>query len=365
MEPLIASLPWAALCLWALLRLVPSPRLGAYSARGFGSGSPSVTAVVPTLNAGHDIGPCLGSLLAAGYPNLEIIVADQASSDGTLEVARAVAERSPRVRVLSVGTPHEGWRSRAWACREGSRAGVGELLLFSDPDSRHHPEALARAVAALEEEQAAALSLLPRHELETLLERLLAPALLARGELAYLNARLVNRVRDLRSVLVNPAFLLVRRSAYLGAGGHEAARSAATTDTSVARRVLERGGVVRLLHGERFLSSRAFGARRERESGPIGALAAGARTARRSSGRLGSWLGSAVTLAFWLIPPLAMALAWGGAVGRWGVYATGLSLLFWVLTYARHRQPILFALTYPLGALATAVLEARANPDPT
>ncbi|MEN8374237.1 MAG: glycosyltransferase family A protein [Gemmatimonadota bacterium] len=365
MEPLIASLPWAALCVWALLRLVPSPRLGAFPARGFGSGSPTVTVVVPTLNAGHDIGPCLGTLLAARYPNLEIIVADQSSSDGTLEVARAVAERSHRVRVLGVGTPREGWRSRAWACREGARAGAGELLLFSDPDTRHHPEALARAVAALEEGEAAALSLLPRHELETLLERVLAPALLARGELAYLNARLVNRVRDARSVLVNPGFLLVRRAAYLNAGGHEAARADATADTSVARRVLEGGGVVRLLHGERFLSSRAFGARRERKPGPVGALAAGARTARRSSGPVGSWLGSALTLALWVIPPLALALAWGGAVGRWGLYATGLSLLFWVLTYARHAQPILFALTYPVGALATAALEARANPDPT
>ena len=326
---------------------------------------PRVNVILPTRDDGHDIGACLGTLLASRYDALDVTVVDAGSTDGTDHVAEAVASWTERVRVVPAGEIPDGWRTRAWQCWRAAQEADGELLLFTVADTRHDAELLPRAVAALERTGAALVSVLPRHDLRTMAERVLMPHLLLTINARFVDARLVNRALSPRNVLANPQYVLVRRAAYLEAGGHEAVRDRPAPEFGIAQRLRALGRGVYLIHGERFLVTRMFRSLGEIASGWTRILAMGAHTALRTPlASAGPWLAGLGALAMWLVPPAALALAWGSPVGSWAAWATGFSLLFWAFTYARHDQPVLFALTYPFGALATAILYTRAASHP-
>ena len=66
-----------------------------------GDGQPLVTVVIPARNEESSIGPCLDSVLAQDWTNLQVLVVDGDSEDGTVAVLRRYAEQDPRVAVLS------------------------------------------------------------------------------------------------------------------------------------------------------------------------------------------------------------------------------------------------------------------------
>src|SRR5262245_29946463 len=80
---------------------------------------PFVCAIVPARYDAHHIAACVTSLPAQDYPNLEVIVVDDGSTDGTGAVVRALAKGDPRV-ILVQGEPlPENWMGKAHACYQG------------------------------------------------------------------------------------------------------------------------------------------------------------------------------------------------------------------------------------------------------
>ena len=88
---------------------------------------PAVTVVIPAYNAADDVATCLAGVLAQDYPDFEVIVVDDASSDKTPEVVRA-HERVRLVRNVTNLGP-------AGARNRGVAESRGELLVFLDSDS--------------------------------------------------------------------------------------------------------------------------------------------------------------------------------------------------------------------------------------
>src|SRR5262245_8883356 len=85
---------------------------------------PAVVAVVPARNEADVIDKSLRSLVAQDYPgDLTIVVVDDASDDGTAEVARAVVREGSRRRLdILVGAPlPAGWVGKMWAAAQGLR----------------------------------------------------------------------------------------------------------------------------------------------------------------------------------------------------------------------------------------------------
>lgn len=100
----------AATNAWAVAAALPEIRLAAGSEpRFFRMVMPAVepvlardtvTVIMPAFNARRTIGQAMRSILDQSWRNLELIVVDDASSDGTAEVAEQIAASDPRVRVL-------------------------------------------------------------------------------------------------------------------------------------------------------------------------------------------------------------------------------------------------------------------------
>ena len=101
---------------------------------------PLVSAIVPNYNDARALRLCLSALRDQTYPNLEIIVVDDCSSDDSVAVAESFG-----VRVMR--TPVNG--GPAVARNLGAAHARGEILFFVDSDVAAKPDAVANAVALL------------------------------------------------------------------------------------------------------------------------------------------------------------------------------------------------------------------------
>ncbi len=121
------------LILLPLLRLLRIPPDDSEQKRAFLATEPSVSVIVAARNEEHVIGSTIESLLSAEYPNLEIIVVDDASTDRTYEIAKQYADRG-LIRLLRNASP-AGRGGRPIASNFGLRVATGELIVSVDADT--------------------------------------------------------------------------------------------------------------------------------------------------------------------------------------------------------------------------------------
>ncbi|HEV2825828.1 MAG TPA: glycosyltransferase [Actinomycetota bacterium] len=109
----------------------------------------SLSIVLPCFDEAERLPGTLAAYLAHFPPSraeVELIVVDDGSSDGTSAIADQIAAADPRVRV--VRTPHN--HGKGYAVRVGVQAAQGELVVFTDADGSYGPEQLERVVDALD-----------------------------------------------------------------------------------------------------------------------------------------------------------------------------------------------------------------------
>jgi len=101
-----------------------------------------VSVVVPVFNGGEDLDRCLGAIFSTGWPDIECIVVDDASTDMlTAEIAARHGAQLERMEQRS---------GPGKARNVGADKARGEIIFFTDADVLLHPDALGKAVAALE-----------------------------------------------------------------------------------------------------------------------------------------------------------------------------------------------------------------------
>jgi apolipoprotein N-acyltransferase len=112
-----------------------------------GGADPRVLVVLPTYNERETIGPVLAGVLAAG-PNVQALVMDDNSPDGTGEVVAALSEQEPRVRMIR----RSGKLGLASAYILGFRKALEEghdVVVEMDSDLSHRPEDLPALLAGV------------------------------------------------------------------------------------------------------------------------------------------------------------------------------------------------------------------------
>ena len=199
---------------------------------------PSLSVLIPARNERKRISPCLESLLRSTDSQLEILVLDDHSSDGTSELVQDLARQNPRLRLLQGKDLPPGWTGKAWACQQLANEAQGEYLLFIDADTRLADLTLSQAVGLAVREKADLLSLWPYLESKTWSERLVIP-FVHLFILLYLPHWMGGRSASLGAA--NGQFLLFRREAYEKIGGHTAVRGHLVEDIALARKMRAAG----------------------------------------------------------------------------------------------------------------------------
>ena len=363
----LAASPWLALPL---------------SARLFGRGnplrdydppardqSPPVSVIVPARNEALRIERCVGSILKSDYPDFEVIVVDDRSTDATGAILATRAARDPRLRVISGAEVPEGWFGKPWACMQGARRARGVILLFTDADTWHGPGLLGRAVGMLRATGADLVTLLQRQEMRTFWERLIQPHVfsLLGAPIVLLTAGRPSRINGpagQRHAIANGQFIMVTRASYDAIGGHEAVRGEVVEDLMIAKAYVAAQRRRWFANAMDDMATRMYTSLGEIVEGWSKNLFV---AATRLFGPVAGYLamaGIAATVLLGLAPVVALAYGLLAAAPAWiafGAAGSALGVLTAAIFLARNGEPARYAALFWLGEIVLLYILARST----
>ena len=333
------------------------PRLADYPPQRTG---PLASVIVPARNEAMNIERCVRSILATEYRPVEVIVVDDRSSDATAEIVERLTrsgEAADRLRLVRGEELPEGWFGKPWAIAQGYRVARGDLLLFTDADTWHHPELLPRTVTVLTAERADLVSVVARQEMVTFWERLVQPHVLVALASRVGELRRVNRTRVTWDAIASGAYILTTRRAYDAVGTHQSVKANVAEDVALAQAYVRHHLDIFLTHAAQFMRVRMYSSLAEIVEGWTKNLALGVPLmfpplplVRRAAPYL-MWLPALC----WVLPPLF----WAVYGSTWAAVTTLVSLLIWIVVYRAEEVPVRYALLYPLGAVMVAYIMIR------
>lgn len=310
-------------------------------------GAPLVSVLVPARNEERRLPACLASLRAQARTSLEILVIDDASEDRTAEIVREAAREDARVRYLRVEGPPPGWTGKGFALARGVEHARGAWLLFTDADTLHAPDSVARALGFAQARGLDLLSLVSRQIVEGFWERAIQPVVFGLLDRWYP----LHAVNDPASPVAaaNGIFILVRREAYEAVGGHRRAGREILEDVALARAMKGSGRRIAFADGTALVAARMYSSLPEIRRGWTKNLYA---LRERRPLKVARALLDLFAVGIWPPAALLALLAAGGPAPVLGAaaLASGLILGAEVPFRGRRGYDPAWAPTLPLGA---------------
>ena len=210
--------------------------------------SPKVSVILPARNEGRYIARCLDSLLGQDYRNFEIIAINDSSTDETGEIMKAYAANDLRIIHIDASPKPEGWTGKNWACYQGFLQAQGELLMFTDADSKHLPTTMSLAVGHLISENLEALTAVPRLICNDFWTKMTLPVLAI-----FLHTRFSPiRVNDPnnKTGYFFGSFFIITRSTYETIGTHKGVKEELVEDGALGGKVKAHKFRMKMVRGE-------------------------------------------------------------------------------------------------------------------
>ena len=123
---------------------------------------PKLSVVVPACNEEGTLEAAMTSLRGVDYPELEVILVNDRSDDGTGAIMDKIVAEDKRFQTCHITELPEGWLGKVNALRRGTELADGDFLLFIDADVHFVPSTLRRAVNRMQEENLGHLTVMPR-----------------------------------------------------------------------------------------------------------------------------------------------------------------------------------------------------------
>ncbi|MBI3306543.1 MAG: glycosyltransferase [Candidatus Omnitrophica bacterium] len=246
---------WAQRSVQALKMLWGTPPLPNETVRTF-QNPPFVSIIVPAKNEETNIGSCLKSLLSQEYPDFEIVVANDNSTDSTLKIIEEMRKGSSQLSHLNVPPTPQRWTGKNFALHSAAALAKGDWFLFTDADTRHEPAALSQVMHQVLSQNLDFLTLLPRCLTASFLEHLIQPCAMSFIGLWFP----MEKINDPHSKMhfANGQFLLIRRSMYETLGGHSAVREEFLEDFALIKKTKESGGRAKCMLGVNIFGTRMY-----------------------------------------------------------------------------------------------------------
>ena len=243
---------WVYLLLVMIKSLEQSPRLN--SIKNNKKNLPRVSIIVPARNEETYIRKCIDSLLKQVYPDFEIILVNDESSDKTLDIMHEYKKsNNNRIKVVNVTQPNEDWIGKNWACYQGYLKSNGKLLLFTDADSYHSENTMYLAVQNINHYNLDAITIMPRLICNDFFTHVTLPLLTT-----FLHTRFSPlKVNDAKSKLgyFFGSYFIITRETYEKVGSHAAVKHEIIEDGALGKRVKEENFKMKMLRGENYVQA--------------------------------------------------------------------------------------------------------------
>ena len=214
---------------------------------------PKVSIILPARNEEDFIGKCLDSLIKQDYKNYEIIVIDDSSEDTTGKIILEYAKKSSKIIPVSAKPKPDGWIGKNWACMEGYRKATGELLLFTDADTKHSKNVLSLAVSHLISFNLDALSAIPKMLTFDFWTKITLPMIST-----FLHTRFsalnVNNPSKKTGYFFG-SFFILKKKTYEEVGMHEGVKQEIIEDGALGKKVKELGYKMKMVRGDHLIDA--------------------------------------------------------------------------------------------------------------
>lgn len=218
---------------------------------------PFVSVVVPARNEEAKIARCVESLLKQNYPNFELIVIDDRSTDRTGAIIEEFARQDKRVTYVQGKDAPDGWIGKCNALAHAVGYASGEWYIFTDADTCHNENSIRDAISHGICHKADLVSFIPFQELVSFWERLIMPVLLS----SFLVGDPFHKVNNPEAKLFAYAYgqyIICRRSSYLAVGGHQSVRDEIVEDHALGRVFKEKGYKILVADGKTLYRVRMY-----------------------------------------------------------------------------------------------------------
>ncbi|MFH1196598.1 MAG: glycosyltransferase family 2 protein [bacterium] len=195
---------------------------------------PLISVLVPARNEELNIGECIESIASQSYPNLEIIIGNDESTDNTYRIAKEFSSKDHRISVLNIQPKDQNWTGKNWACNELAKSANGDFLLFIDADVRLNSNAISNAVGLLKKYKLNMLSCFPTQVVKSIGEFLIVP-MMNWLLLSFLPLKQVYKSDRISFAAANGQFILFDKNDYRAVGGHSSIAGRVVEDMEFAR----------------------------------------------------------------------------------------------------------------------------------
>jgi chlorobactene glucosyltransferase len=219
---------------------------------------PRVSVLVPARNEADNITVCLESLANQDYPNYEIWVLDDQSTDNTLDLIQRLAVKYPLIHIVrGESAPPSDWNGKSYACHRLSEQADGEWLLFTDADTIHTTQSIRLGIQQAHHLTVDLLSAMPRQITKSWSEWILVSFIMDFLPMLGIDLKQMWRGQGSHGI-ANGQYLLIRQSVYQVVGGHTAISSAMVDDFALANTFLQGDKPITFVNGTSMLACRMY-----------------------------------------------------------------------------------------------------------
>ncbi len=208
--------------------------------------APMISVCIPARNEERNIRACVEAVLAQDYPNFEIIVLDDRSTDKTPEILHDLTmesgsllpenqEQAPGLHIINGSDLPAGWAGKPHALFQASAAARGEWLCFIDADTFLSPTALSSCHAKAIETEADMFTIMTFQIMGSFWEKVVMPLVMTALSVGF-SPRKVNDPKR-KDAIANGQFILIKRSVYDAIGGHESVKDQIVEDKAISEQV--------------------------------------------------------------------------------------------------------------------------------
>lgn len=218
---------------------------------------PLVSVLIPARNEEENIGNLLSNLSDHDYPNMNVWVYDDLSTDQTSAIVKQHMDKDPRIHILEGKTLPQGWMGKNHGCHQLAQHADGEYLLYLDADVIIQKGLIKNAVANMQKHQLDLFSIFPAQKMNTLAEWLTVPVMnwILVSLLPLALIRLSGRASFSAA---NGQFMMFRADVYHRELFHKTLKNQNVEDIAISRLMKKKGFKVQTLLGNKQIQCRMY-----------------------------------------------------------------------------------------------------------